>query len=549
MKTPAVIPILFIWTIVATSPAAQTPLTIKYACNFQDASPPGALTTYEPSKEAADIITEIMRLNVLEQNFIVKSTDCKNALATTIGKKRYILYNTSFLENFKKEAQTKWAAYCVLAHEIGHHLNNHDLEETDPTVRKQFELAADRFAGAVLFKLGANLEQAQAGVNTFALEGESNTHPPKFARLEAIAVGWKRAAELSNKSGGDNADVNSDEVKLYKQAIAVAGTDKTKAIELLDKAIDINPSYSEAFTRRGEYKWDNTNKDAVGALQDLDEAVRLNKNAYEAFALRGIMLVLQNKDSAGLIDINRAIRLDKDFADAYYYRAMAIEKSGLAPYPETMLPDLNKALQLNPKFFEAYKYRGGYWHSYNQDDKAVADLTKAIELTPKLDPELFHLRADAYFSLKKYAEAIADFDKEEKLTGAEFNSQLERAKCLQGLGKTREAIAYLDKYIAKAPLESDYAMGAYFEPYLYRGVLKAFLGKDVDAEIDFQLALHLSEESFWDMERQKIGCQLVDYNLPKLALPYLEKAIEAQPDSEASKACRDAALKKLKKGK
>ena len=305
---------------------AQTPMKIKHSCNFAAAETQGQLYTYDASQEAESIIKDIMDAYSLPQNFIVKAADCKNALATSEGKQRYILYSTAFLENFKQEAHTKWAAYSVLAHEIGHHLSNHDLEEKDPALRKRFELEADRFAGGVLFKLGANLVQAQAGINTFSLEGESTTHPAKRARLEALSVGWKKAEETANKSGGDNVDINSDEHKLYKKALDIAPQDKTKAIEWLDKALDINPKFAEAFTRRAEYKWENEDKE--GAKEDLDEAIRLNKNAYEALAMRGFMLALERKFKDAFKDLNTAIRINKDFADSYYYRANAFQMQG-----------------------------------------------------------------------------------------------------------------------------------------------------------------------------------------------------------------------------
>ncbi|MCY7328693.1 MAG: M48 family metalloprotease [Saprospiraceae bacterium] len=173
--------------------SGQEAMRIAHSCNFAADDSLAEVYTYAASKEARDIVERIMQMNVLPQNFIIKSADCNNALATTIGKQRFILYSTAFLENFKKEANTKWAAYCVLAHEIGHHLSNHDLEETNPAIRKRYELEADKFAGGILFRLGATLEEAQAGINTFSLTSDSKTHPPKRARLEALAVVWKQA--------------------------------------------------------------------------------------------------------------------------------------------------------------------------------------------------------------------------------------------------------------------------------------------------------------------------------------------------------------------
>lgn len=194
-KTPSVF-WLFLLVLTPFSPVfSQKLMHIKHSCSFDGTETETAHYVDEPSREANQIVEKIMRANVLPQNFIIKAANCKNALATTEGSNRYILYSTNFLENFKKEANSQWAAYCVLAHEIGHHLSNHNLSESENSKRKVQELQADKYAGGVLFRLGATLDQAQAGIRSFSLESETTTHPNKNARLEAVAQGWKQAQE------------------------------------------------------------------------------------------------------------------------------------------------------------------------------------------------------------------------------------------------------------------------------------------------------------------------------------------------------------------
>lgn len=177
---------------------AQDVITIKHSCSFDGEETNQDFYVFNPSNEADQIVGKIVNAFSLSKNFIIKSSDCKNALATAEGKQRYILYNTSFLEDFKKDAKTKWAAYCVMAHEIGHHLNNDDFEVSDNKKRKIMELKADKFAGGVLFILGASLDEAKAGIDIMQSSGESSTHPPARARAEAIANGWKNAEEHHN---------------------------------------------------------------------------------------------------------------------------------------------------------------------------------------------------------------------------------------------------------------------------------------------------------------------------------------------------------------
>ena len=150
---------------------------------------------FEASSEADQIVAQIVGAVGLSKNFVVKSADCKTALAAMKGNQRYILYNNSFLEDFKKDSKTRLAAYLILIHEIGHHLNGHNFETDDPRKRKKMELEVDRFAGSALFMLGATLDETEEAIDEIQYLGESNSHPPVRARVEAIGNGWKITRE------------------------------------------------------------------------------------------------------------------------------------------------------------------------------------------------------------------------------------------------------------------------------------------------------------------------------------------------------------------
>lgn len=196
--------------------AQPTSFRIKNSCSYEDIEPSSDAYLYDPSNQADRIVAEIVDALGLTKNFVVKASGVRNAVATQEGGRRYILYSTTFLEKFNGNERTRWAAYSVLAHEIGHHLNNNDFGETDMRRRKIYELEADRFSGSVLRMLGATLEQAQASIENLEREGESATHPSKIARREAVATGWKNRDEFLRARGdasvGQTADRDGDRV-------------------------------------------------------------------------------------------------------------------------------------------------------------------------------------------------------------------------------------------------------------------------------------------------------------------------------------------------
>jgi hypothetical protein len=132
----------------------------------------------------------------LFRNFIIQECpEINNAVAKNIDvgnghKERYILYDASFFKKIDDKAENGWAATSVLAHEIGHHLNGHSLNNEGSN--HKFELEADEFSGFVLARMGASLEDAQSAIQTLRYEKATRTHPAKADRLLRIEKGWNR---------------------------------------------------------------------------------------------------------------------------------------------------------------------------------------------------------------------------------------------------------------------------------------------------------------------------------------------------------------------
>jgi len=150
-----------------------------------------AINKVAPADDAREVIDEIIKVVGLKPNFEVKAADIPNAAAVAYNGKRYILYNPQFIVSLNKAAGNNWASISVLAHEIGHHLNGHTMENIGSQPDK--ELEADEFSGFVLRRMGASLDQAQSAMRVAANYKPGVTHPGKDDRMVAIADGWNSA--------------------------------------------------------------------------------------------------------------------------------------------------------------------------------------------------------------------------------------------------------------------------------------------------------------------------------------------------------------------
>lgn len=192
MKKLLAIIILALMIIVPRSVALER-LYVDVACSYYGENIIDNLYGFTSDNEAEKAVGRIVDYTGLSKNFKILAANVPNAAAAIRNTERLILYNQTFMERVKQRTRTDWAAMSILAHEIGHHLCGHTLESGGS--RPKSELEADKYSGHVLYKMGAKLSQAQAAMNAIANDKGSNTHPPKSARLAAIANGWMDARD------------------------------------------------------------------------------------------------------------------------------------------------------------------------------------------------------------------------------------------------------------------------------------------------------------------------------------------------------------------
>ena len=140
-----------------------------------------------------EMLQQVVKATGLQStNFELKEANVLNIEASISHRKRYILYNPTFIASLNKVTKDKWSVMALLAHEVGHHLNGHTIRKGGST--PELELQADEFAGFILHKLGATLQQSQNVMHYIAKTKASGTHPARSSRLLAIEKGWNKAS-------------------------------------------------------------------------------------------------------------------------------------------------------------------------------------------------------------------------------------------------------------------------------------------------------------------------------------------------------------------
>ena len=209
MKKPAILLLSFIclctitWSQNLTS--AKTTISSSTTTNVNAGSTD--LPFFSSSEDADQIVSRIMDAMGLESKFRIKVANVPNVEATIKHHERYILYNPDFVNKVNEVTKDKWASIFILAHEVGHHLDGHT--EAGMKSCPAIELEADQFAGFVLCKMGATLQQSQVAMHYISDVESSRTHPGRIDRLSAIERGWNKA-RMQKEWASASASIHKD---------------------------------------------------------------------------------------------------------------------------------------------------------------------------------------------------------------------------------------------------------------------------------------------------------------------------------------------------
>lgn len=239
------------------------------------------------------------------------------------------------------------------------------------------------------------------------------------------------------------------------------------AIKLYGEALEINSNNAAAYNRRGSLYNSLAMLKAVAdknipaadnlrgkAINDLNKAIQLDVNYSEAYGNRGFAYYNAKNYSAAIRDFDRAIQLNPNHVQNYIYRALYY--SQIVKDNTRVLNDYNKALEIDSKSAQVYSCRATFYQLDLKDySRAVEDYTRAIEFETheSLVALNYRSRGDCYRKLNMYDRAITDYTKFIEMTESTNakNPLLSwtyraRGECYKALGDNSKAQADLKKF-------------------------------------------------------------------------------------------------------
>ncbi|MBH8552513.1 tetratricopeptide repeat protein [Nostocaceae cyanobacterium CENA357] len=256
------------------------------------------------------------------------------------------------------------------------------------------------------------------------------------------------------------------------------------------------------------------------AIASLNQSIKHNPNNTEAIAHQGEAYRLGKQYEEALIYFNQAIAQNSTYAWAIAHRGEVYRL--MKRYPQA-LADFNQSLELKPDYVWALAHRGVTYRLMGKHyyEKALADFSQAIDLNPNYAWALAY-RARLYDLLRRYEEALVDFDRAIVLDQTVFDNWLsERGSLLSYCGQYAEAIDCCQLALQEDP-KNHFAL---YNIAIFQARWQGLAEASTDIEKARALLLTLRDTQERGMVLYRLGGLAAIENQPEIALNYLREAI------------------------
>lgn len=157
-----------------------------------------------------------------------------------------------------------------------------------------------------------------------------------------------------------------------------------EAIEALDRAIEIKPTYSAYFARAVAYA---NLPDTDKAIGDFKLAAELSQKDPTLWNYLGMSYAKLPDSPKAIEAYNKAIELRPNYAEAWYHLGVLFQRDG---YPNKAIDAYKKATQFDPSHEYAWNNWGNIYSVAMMPDEAIKMYQEVIRLNPEHDMVWFN---------------------------------------------------------------------------------------------------------------------------------------------------------------
>lgn len=270
---------------------------------------------------------------------------------------------------------------------------------------------------------------------------------PPVTRLGSVAAWLLITTAIVAVSGCGDQKQQAD--GLVRAAIEHSKADRhTDAVQLLGRAIALDPGLAEAFYLRGSCF--AKLHQSPQAVEEFSAATRLKPEWDEAWCALGIAQLTAGETEQGIESLSKALNLNPEMLSAWEARARGFRDLHLT---EDELSDIEGLLLIDPVNCNALLRRGTLL-SETDPVQATEDFSKVIS-RDRTNATAWMQRGLSYNRSGDTDRALADLNIACRLQPDDFHPWLERGRILCGLNRLDDAISDLSKAVELAPNDRD----------------------------------------------------------------------------------------------
>lgn len=244
-----------------------------------------------------------------------------------------------------------------------------------------------------------------------------------------FAQGFKEYKDGNYKQAKDAFDAAIDnkenlvESYMYRGGTNIFFNNLKDAKSDLDVSFKMDSSNAKIFFFYGKYYF--ATKDYKASIDNYDKAISVNPQYSDAYCERGVSKCMQGDCNNGLKDMDQAIKIDPSNPKLYSKRGYT--KIMLQKYDESIL-DFDTSLKIKPNQKD-YANKGLAYFNSKMYALSIVNLTRSLDFNPN-DPEVLFYRGQAYEFQGLYDKACEDYNRSNSLVKNEASTnRLKNIKC------------------------------------------------------------------------------------------------------------------------
>jgi adenylate cyclase len=222
----------------------------------------------------------------------------------------------------------------------------------------------------------------------FALQDEITMKVITELRGKTVTIGEVRSSATAGK-GTKNLEAYLKHMQALEYSVRQTKDSAIQARKLSEEVIALDPEYPKGYIRLAFVltsdatfgRTDSPQQAIARALELVDKAIALDPEDGYAYALRGLILVQMRQYEKALAEVEKALSLSPNQLGVLNESAIVLARVGK---PEEAVPLIEKAFRYNPfPNYGALLTAGGIYNLVGQYDKAAEMLGKAIQKEPQ----------------------------------------------------------------------------------------------------------------------------------------------------------------------